>query len=297
MEYRKPYRSYDELADMLLQKGLVANKSTLLERLSCVGYYRLCGYWHIFKKTDGMFRDETTLEKIWGLYAFDRQLRLVTLDAIERVEVYLRSQLAHALAEDGGPFGFLEADNLPGFSPKRHSDFIGRCTVAFNRSREPFAIHFREKYGDRHALPPYWMLVNVMDFGTVFSLYRGAPKEIRKKISRSFGVEPTVMDSWLTTLNTTRNICCHHGRLWNRVYGTKPMIPRKKNDIRWHEPYRIRPDNVFAALAILRQLLETAAPDTNWQARLFELLDTRSEAELAMMGFEAGWQECPIWKP
>ena len=298
MEYAKPFLTFDEQADLLMdERGLVANREGLIEHLQDAGYYRLSGYWHIYKQDDGKFREGTTFAKVWDLYTFDRQFRLVVFDAIERVEIYFRTQLAYELARTTGPFGFKERTNLPNLDQDRYRKFIKRCKEAFDRSREPFAIHFREKYGDAHDLPPYWMLVNLMDFGMTLTLYKGAPNDIRKRISASVGVAPAVLDSWLVCLNTIRNIAAHHGRLWNRRIGTQPSIPRAKNDERWHVPYQVCPDRIFGTLTILSYLLEVIAPDTKWRERLFVLLKTRSENELRMMGFLGGWKECPFWKP
>ncbi|WP_442904879.1 Abi family protein [Gordonibacter sp.] len=71
-------------------------------------------------------------------------------------------------------------------------------------------------------------------FGMMLTLYRGASVEVRSYVSEKLGITAKVLESWLVTLNTVRNICAHHGRLWNRTLGTKPMIPNRK------KPYRPR---------------------------------------------------------
>lgn len=295
MRYEKPFKTYEEQADILTSRGMIANRSELICRLQDAGYYHLSGYWHIFLTDSNAFLEGTTLNQAWDLYIFDRQFRLITFDAIERVEVYLRTQLAYELAKTSGPFGFSNPANLPNLPKEDYDKLMGRCRNAHNRSREQFAMHFKEAYGDEHELPPYWVLVNLMDFGMITTLYRGAPAAVRKSVSRAFDIEPRVMDSWLVTLNTVRNICAHHGRLWNRTLGTKPTIPRKKNDARWHVPYEVLPDKMFAVLTILSHMLEIAAPSTAWRDRLFDLLNARSTADMCRMGFTAGWQACPIW--
>lgn len=40
---------------------------------------------------DERFIEETSFDQIWRLYIFDRQFRLVVLDAIELIEVYFRT--------------------------------------------------------------------------------------------------------------------------------------------------------------------------------------------------------------
>lgn len=306
-EYTKPWLTFDEQADLLMgERGLVADRDVLIAHLQNVGYYRLSGYWYIFKRKpeavedcgkDERFVEGTTFNRIWKLYTFDRQFRLVVLDAIERVEVYFRTQLAYELAGDAGAFGFQDKDNLPRLEQDAYDEFIERCTEELDRSREPFAIHFKETYGDKHDLPPYWILVNLMDFGTMLRLYNGASVGIRNKISGDLGVSSRVLKSWLVAINTVRNICAHHGRLWNRGIGTRPIIPTKSKYPEWHEPYEVRSDNMFGILTILSYLLEHIAPETGWRARLLELLDRLDADELRRMGFADGWQECPLWKP
>lgn len=114
-EYKKPWLTFEEQADLLIvERGLVADRDDLIAHLANVGYYRLSGYWYIFKRKpeadkegekDERFVEGTTFDQIWKLYTFDRQFRLIVLDAIERVEVYFRTQLAYELAGKTGAFG------------------------------------------------------------------------------------------------------------------------------------------------------------------------------------------------
>lgn len=106
-----------------------------------------------------------------------------------------------------------------------------------------------------------------------------------------------VLESWLVAINTLRNCCAHHARLWNREFGTKPKIPR---DARWREPVQVRNDRVFGLLTIMSFLLRTTASDTGWRGRLLELLEPLPEDDLRRMGFPEGWEACPMrapWRP
>lgn len=306
MKFNKVWLSYDQQADLLIEeRGLLADRTSLIRHLREVGYYRLSGYWYIFKRCsrpdaedpdDERFIEGTTFKEIWSLYTFDRQLRLITLDAIERVEVYFRTQLAYELAEETGVFGYLDCANLSHFKDNGYNDFIKHCKREYKRSREPFVLHFKKKYGDTEPMPPYWIMVNIMDFGTMLRLYKGASIEVRNRIANGVGISARVLESWLITLNTVRNICAHHGRLWNRGLGTRPIIPTIKKHPEWHEPFPIRSDNFLGVVTILSFLLERVAPDTSWRTKLFDLLKGRSANELNRMGFTEGWKENPLWK-
>lgn len=293
MKYKKPYLSFEEQADMLIERGMGGSRDALLQCLQSVGYYRMSGYWHIFHE-DNVFADGATIEEVIDIYCFDRQLRLIVLDAIERVEVYFRTQLAHKLSRDFGPFGYLDPEGLPRLSLKQHQDFIDKCHATFDRSREPFVLHYKEKYsdGDDSALPPYWMMVNAMDFGQIVTLYKGAPVGIRQEIAEELDQKAAVIESWLLSINTVRNICAHHGRLWNRAIGTKPRIPKTPE---WHTPYEVRPDKVFCVLVILQYLVKRIVPQSNWRNRLDDLMGKYPNIDKRKMGFSKGFEKCPVW--
>lgn len=98
--YTKPALSFEQQVAKLVARGLiVADPSAAASKLACISYYRLSGYCYPFRQrdADGQVLDNlvegTTWEQILALYEFDRHLRLLVLDAIERVEVAVRTQL------------------------------------------------------------------------------------------------------------------------------------------------------------------------------------------------------------
>lgn len=101
---------------------------------------------------------------------------------------------------------------------------------------------------------------------------------------------------WLFTLNTIRNICAHHGRLWDRVLPIKPKIPRGNKHPQWHRPVLIRNDRIFGALTMLRHTLRFTAPTSRWPDRLAALLDNNPAIPIRLMGFPSNWQDSPLWK-
>jgi len=73
----------------------VGDPNRMQQCLKVVSYYRLSGYWYPFRRSDNTFKPDTSFAEVWTRYAFDRQLRLLVMDAIERIEVAVRSKLAH----------------------------------------------------------------------------------------------------------------------------------------------------------------------------------------------------------
>jgi abortive infection bacteriophage resistance protein len=297
VKYAKPWLTLDQQATLLIERGLAGDPEQIKTCLAAVNYYRLSGYLYPFRNSDDSFRPGTTFETVWNRYVFDRHLRLLVMDAIERIEVAVRSQLAYHHAQQHGPFGYADdPTSLMGLLPAKRQDFLQRVQEETDRSHETFVAHFRDKYGDCHPYLPVWMATEVMAFGTVLTFFRGAPHPVKRGVASLFGVPDRVFDSWLLTLNTVRNICAHHGRLWNRVLGNQPMIPRQFKFPDWHRPYSVPSERVFAILTICRYSLTRVAPQSRWSRRFVALLEAYPHIPIREMGFPENWRESPLWK-
>ncbi len=297
MIYDKPALTLDQQADQFIRRGMQGDRELMKARLAAVNYYRLSGYWYPFRRADDTFRPDTTFETVWQRYAFDRRLRLLVMDAIERVEIAVRSQLAYHHAHAHGAFGYTDDPTaLPKLTGDQRVDFVRHARKETDRSHERFVEHFHTKYGDSHDDLPVWMATEIMSFGTVLTFYRGASHQVKQDVASAFGMPEAVFDSWLLTLNTARNICAHHGRLWNRENGVKPIIPRIDVYPDWHTPVKVENRRVFAVLTICRLCLGRIAPQSGWPTRLRALLDEFPAIPRPDMGFPANWADCPIWK-
>lgn len=285
----------------MLARGLIADRNLLIDRLKSVNYYRLSGYLHTFRQTDAegqrldSYYPETHFSAVWRRYTFDRQLRLLTLDGIERIEIALKTRITHDHSMKYGPFGYLEATSLPRLSAQRHQDFLQRVQEETDRSREDFVSHFFDKYGDRHTHLPLWMAVEVMSYGSILTLFHGMAEKDLKVVAAGFGLNLPLLDSWITTLNSIRNICAHHGRLWNRELGVKPKIPFVSRFPEWHSPVPTEAHRIFCVLTIIKYFHGYVAPQSTWPDRLKRLLEEYAEIPLRFMGFPVDWQDHAIW--
>jgi abortive infection bacteriophage resistance protein len=294
VKFLKPALTYEQQADLLLARGLIAERAVLIRRLQSVGYYRLCAYWHPFRQPDESFRAGTTLDTVWERYTFDRQLRLTVMDAIERVEVAVRTDLITDLALRGGPFAHLDIRTFPGVLPDKHHRLLDELRDGALRSSEVFVEHFKQTYDEFPDLP-IWAAAEIMSFGTMFTLFKMSGKHVQNRLARHYGVSGKVLFSWLLTLNYVRNLCAHHSRLWNRELSIRPLIPDSRNDPRWHTPRPVLNNRVFAVLTLLHCLLRRIAPHTGWRERLFSVFDRFATIPLAPMGVPAHWRTHDLW--
>ena len=185
---------------------------------------------------------------------------------------------------------------LAAFNPRLdHVRLMNEVEAAVGRSKEEFVQRFRRKYtGEPHL--PLWMTAEVMTFGQLFTFFRHLHRTEKKTLARAFDLYPPVLESWLHTLNFTRNACAHHTRLWNREIPIRPKLPDKRHHPEWYNPIRMDNRRVFAILTILKYLLSYITPQSDWSVRLLSLLHEYDEIPLAQMGFPENWQESVLWR-
>lgn len=327
MEYRKPHLSIHEQIALLIERGLVADTSLLEARLINVGYYRLSAYLHPFRRrtADGRIEDDfvpgTTLDKVWNHYLFDRHLRFMMMDAIERIEVALRSRIAFFHTEKRSPFAYAQQSYFPHW--KGYEQGLERFRIHRNKqgnivsTGKDYVDHFFETYGDKHEYLPLWMAVGEMDFGTIVYFYSHSEKAIRKAIAREWGLDTATLSTWLTSLRVLRNDCAHHARIWNKTFLTLPHM-KGTASLPWDYVYSakagkwVRPTGSMAGefsllqsqaaiaplLFICRVLLKRVAPTSQWHIRMEQfLLDAaRHGIVLQKMGLPENWNRHPLWK-
>ena len=210
---------------------MVVNHVARAERcLELISYYRLRPYWLPFEipaqhDGDHAFREGSAFEDVVTLYRFDQQLRRIVLDGIEPVEVALRAQWAHHMATDHGPHGYLDKSLYRDESS--YWTAVSDLTKQFGRSKDEFAEHYRRTYTSP-LLPPVWMANEVMSFGQLLGWIRNLKRrEDRQAIARPFRLDERVFTSFCWQLKDVRNICAHHGRLWNKRFRNTVTLPRQ----------------------------------------------------------------------
>lgn len=298
MKYAKRPLLLPEQLDLLSERGLVvANRGEAEAFLSRVNYYRFSAYCPPFELTRHRFLPDVRFEQVRDLYELDRRLRLLVMEAIEPIEISIRTAASYRLSSRYGPFAHSDAKNLR--ATFDHASWMRDVLSETERSRETFVSHFRSRYEEYPQLP-IWAAVEIMSFGSLSKLYGGLQSEDRRDLAARFGLHPGVLGSWLHTLVYIRNICAHHARLWNRELAIAPRLPDK--DERWHvlAPFHVKRISsvLFLMNALLTRLPGGEAAATGWRKRIEALLAENpglGRFEEAM-GLPAGWTSLPLWR-
>ncbi len=231
MKYIKLPLTIEQQIKLLSEQGLIIDDNVVAGHvLATVGYYRLSGYLLPFKEAHNShgrrsFKPETTFSKVWSHYQFDRELRLLIMDAIEKIEVALRAAITNVTSLKFDPFWYVDKTYYRDVKP--YNLLMRNIDKIIKDKHTIFIRHYLEKY-DHPPYPPLWMIIETLSFGVCSKLFKNIKKvSIRKEIAAIFGQSTTILESWIQSLTFVRNICGHHARLWNQWLVNAPLIPKK----------------------------------------------------------------------
>lgn len=325
VEYRKKWLPLEQQVARLVERGLeVGDVDRAVTVLQSIGYYRLTGYLYPFLQSEEYVDDEdrtrtriltryrpgTALHHAESIIDFDRKLRMLVMDGVERIEVAVRMRIGYILGESSAfaheaPACFDDSFTSSGTDsrsprPSKHVQWLQRVKDRRDSSDEQFVFHFRDKYDDRM---PIWALTELLELGHLSSLYRGMLQKDSEKLAAAFGVpRKRLMASWLASLNYVRNVAAHHARLFNRklqhapsrpLVGTVPLLDHLR------APETPKQDfGVYNVLAIIAYLLQSIEPEPTWGRGLTELLKefpTSHALSIHSMGVPDKWEKLELW--
>ncbi|MBF2058070.1 MAG: Abi family protein [Cyanobacterium sp. T60_A2020_053] len=305
-EFVKPPLTIEEQIQLLTGRGLIINNIiSVKHHLRFIGYYRLSAYFLPFcvnntQEKSHNFQENVTFEDILNIYIFDRKLRLLVLDAIERIEIAVRAVVSDTSSLKYGK-NWYEDKHL--FDNKfNHQKFIEKIKEDIDyhniknnsqnslKKSEVFINHYYQKYTSPD-LPPSWMVFQLLPFGSVSRVYKHLNDlDLKKEIARIINIPYPILDSWLHSLSYLRNISAHHGRLWNRTFTIKPKIINKcKKDV----PYN---DKFFAIVFMINYCLNEITMNSYWLTNLEKLIKEYPDISIEKMGFPKNWRSLSIWK-
>ena len=263
----------------LKQRALIFDdESEASAYLFNISYNRLRAYTYPFQENGedsehNFTRKDIHLRDIIDLYCFDRRLRSLIFNAIEKIEVAVRTKIVQVYAESIG------AD--------------------VNRSNEDFIKHYKSKY-DNPPMPPSWMALEVVSFATLSRLFQSLKLDRSKEyITEQFGLKKVaILENWLHAISNLRNCCAHHSRTWNRRFMVSVTLP-------YNTLYsfmdrttigQIRTNKLFTALSCIAYILDIISPGSDFKKNIKELLEFDCRLlDLKDMGFPQYWQSLPVW--
>ncbi len=303
MKFEKPSYTVEQHIDLLKSRGLTFLDEDRAKRyLLTIGYYRLSAYFLPFQTDTNKFKTGTTFSDVLDLYIFDRKLRLHVMDALERIEVAVRSVLSDTLSNYYHPHWYIDKHLFKEIfrqvtPPNTKSQYtIFKNKVVFHTgknnlsNRNPSCKHYYETYTDPE-LPPSWMIIEVLPMGTWSRVYENIEKgKIRQKVSKFFSFKTNDFAGWLHSLTLIRNNCAHHSRFWNSTF------PPKAKNIAHYTHTGIPLDTPYANLALIHAFLSSFTRNASWSKKLHTLLQQCPLDIHYHMNFPQDWDQVPFWR-
>lgn len=290
-------------------RGLtLVDRAAATEHLEHIGYYRFTGYTRPFRiggegSDKENFRPGTTFDLVHDQYIFDRKLRLIAMEAVEKIEIAVRAGLSNSLATRHGPHWYMDRSlfakpvwfHKPGFSIVQwHDTFLANIKREIGHDpsqsarRDIFIKHYYGVY-DAPDLPPCWMVFEAISFGTISQLFKHLAHPEYNDICKKFGIPHQILSSWFHSISYVRNICAHHSRLWNRVCTIKPTVANA-----YRREFTSN-DRVYAQLLVMQILIQKIWSNNHWADKLAALVSEHPNAPIADMGFPANWKDEGVW--
>ena len=234
------------------------------------------------------------------VYRFDAALRVLLFDAIQTIEMSLRSQWAHGPAEIHGPQFYttpaLFRRDFRERSGKRwsHSEALATLHHSYQRRQETFGWASAEKL----PAPAAWEVAGVMSFGQLSQWFRYLKRrEEREGVACVYGMDEAVLCDVLPGLVAVRNICAHHDRLHGGSFRFHPVLPEGPLALREScaggGDGTLYPVMAFMAFLLL-QIDETA--HRKLVKGLRQLFGRYTSADPLRLGFPGDWRQRPVWR-
>lgn len=318
MIYKKKPLTVEQQINKLQSRGLkIHNRIVAANYLSNISYYRLRAYTYPFQDNfnetnDHRFlRNDVSFQDIIDLYCFDRRLRALIFNAIEKIEIAVRTKITYAYSVESDNSHWFNDSTLfkndsytynksEGFERSKYKKLINDIGNEINRSNEDFIKHYKSKYSDP-VLPPSWMTLEVLSFSSLSRLFKLLRKDnVKNKIAKQFGINKAeILENWLHAISDLRNCCAHHSRIWNRRFIVQVMLPynsdfpfMKKNVIT-----NIKQNKLFAILSCIKYILDIVSPQSEFKNNLLVVIGSGGKLlTLREMGFPADWESLEVWR-
>lgn len=307
MANKTPSSIADQIALLKHRGMLFLDEQSAHHFLKNISYYRLKGYWWDMQDNIALhtLKPNTYFEDIIERYNFDRRLRLILFDAIERIEIALRTKMIYHLSLAYGSLWYLDSTLFePTSLPSNASVTIHQNTIIdlkkeFLRSQEIFIKDQRNRYPNEDA--DSWKILEVASMGTLSKLYKNLKHQLPEKatIAKEMGLNlHSELSSWLEAITYVRNIIAHHSRLWSRNMVKIPIekINNPKSDWLKGSLLPVQRKKPFLILSSMIYLCNEVTPNHQIKNKILKLFATAPNLPIYKLGFLNNWEKHPIWK-
>ena len=293
--YKGQAISIDSQLQNLIEKGLtIDNYEYAHNWLTNVSSYRLKKYTYTFKDDDSLnFTTGTSFEQIIDLYLFDRKLKLILFDAIETIEVSVKSLISHLMSLKHGTHWYLDSSHFS--DTFEYNKFIDKIKDEFLEQEEPGVQRYR-KFISEPELPPSWMMIEFITLGTVSKMFEYlTSRQEKQEICKIFNLPENIFISWLHSFTHQRNRCAHHQRIVYRTIKHDILLPSRIKHSFLKDTDSISRSSLYCSILCMIHLIKKINPESKFRQSLLSLIKESPQINFSKMGFIDNWEFEPIW--
>lgn len=275
--------TFDEQIDKLKSRGMIIEDEMEAKKiLSNINYYRFTAYLLEYKNADDTYKDGITFNKIYNIYTFDKELRILILDVTGSIEVAFRTYIAYTLGIHYKTLGYLKKDNF--INDKFHNNFL--LNLEKEKRKNINKLYIKHHIDNYEGKLPIWVAVEILTFGELSKLYSNLLPVDKTHIKNNMcNVNTGLVDTWLQSLTHLRNQCAHYGRVYNYKL---PIIKMKKE----YKAHGIDNQRVFAYILAIKHLLCDYVIWDKFYNKLVLLINENIDIiNLNSIGFPENWEE------
>ncbi len=312
--FDKPALAISQQIVLLQDKGLaIENLPSAEHWLSHISYFRFKHYSYSFKdykEAEGNYLPGTTFEAVRDLYLFDRKLKMLVFEALENIEIAVKTQVSNIMGVSHGAHWYLNAglflseedrrqlqrnatfENIPKLFD--YAEFIQDIEYNMEFPTELFLQHYRDTY--EPIYPPTWMMMETITFGTLSLLFENLKASPEKTaIIEHFKLTKRQFVSWLHCFSFIRNKCAHHARLVYSKINFAPALPQRKTRQFLNEADLVENDTLYAVLCCIQFMLNVCNNASSFRKHLVALVNEYPTIDYVKLGFTEHWREEELW--
>lgn len=314
----KPFQTHRQQISILRGRGLTINNGSAAMRIfERENYYNVInGYKDLFlvKNQNGQsvspetYIQNTTIEEIYSLFTFDRELRNIILKYLLIFENSIKSKLSYRFSEKfKEPHAYLLWKNYLSANLTQVLNLIAIISNKIKQKSSDKSNNSIKHYLTVHSNVPLWVLVNDLTLGNISNLYQVIDDSLKDKIAKDFSLQfkrdycatfqipkESIIDV-LKIANLIRNLCAHEERLYN--FKLHHQTRTRHNSQLLTIPGNLLDGRLFTMFALLKLVL----PKKEHQElkrnidKLFNIYKNKFSSVpfvdiLAIMGFNSNWK-------
>lgn len=245
--------------------------------LKHIWFYRLSHYFNYFLWNHNW--EEKSFDNVLKYYIFDRKLKLILSDIIERIEISIKANIIDTLSLEYNNSCFFMDKNIY-FNEDNYNKIIEWLEKEKSKNKEISS----ENLNDIDS----WKLFQWLTFWTTVFFYWSQSTKNKKLIANNYDFKAETLHSWLLWLTDIRNICAHYDKLWWTKI-TRTLLfkhPKLKN-------LKVESNTIFSYILVMHFFLKEIWIDSSFLDKIEKLFNDEDYKSInkEKMGFSENWRK------